>query len=213
MQKASPTRMNLLVLKAQVESARKGLDLLRSKREALVREFFSAMDTVIASRDLLRRMMAAAMNSLAVSLGLDGRAVVQSAAFAAQRDIPVEVVEKNIWGVRFPEIRHRSVIRATDTRGYAVTGVSSYTNTAARDFEKVLDQVLRIISVEMRLKRLGGEIKKTTRRINALTEIVLPGLQCQIRAIRFALEEREREDIFRMKRFKGKHAADRPMKT
>ena len=206
MQKASPTRMNLLVLKTQVESARKGLDLLRSKREALVREFFSAMDTVIASRDLLRSMMEAAMNSLAVSLGLDGRAAVQSAAFAAQRDIPVELVEKNIWGVRFPEIRHRSVIRSADARGYAVTGVSSYTNTAARDFEKVLDQVLKIISVEMRLKRLGGEIKKTTRRINALTEIVLPGLQYQIRSIRFALEEREREDIFRIKRFKEKHA-------
>ena len=206
MQKASPTRMNLLVLKTQVESARKGLDLLRSKREALVREFFSAMDTVIASRDLLRSMMEAAMNSLAVSLGLDGRAAVQSAAFAAQRDIPVELVEKNIWGVRFPEIRHRSVIRSADARGYAVTGVSSYTNTAARDFEKVLDQVLKIISVEMRLKRLGVEIKKTTRRINALTEIVLPDLKLQIRAIRFALEEREREDIFRMKRFKRKQA-------
>jgi V/A-type H+-transporting ATPase subunit D len=205
-EKQSPTRMNLLILKAHVESARKGLDLLRSKREALVREFFSAMDSVVASRDLLRRMMEGAMNSLAVALGLDGRAAVQSAAFAAQRDIPVELVEKNIWGVKFPEIRHRSVIRSADARGYAVTGVSSYTNTAARDFEKALDQVLKIISVEMRLKRLGGEIKKTTRRINALTEIVLPDLKFQIRAIRYALEEREREDIFRMKRFKEKHA-------
>ena len=49
---------------------------------------------------------------------------------------------------------------------------------------------------------VGSEIKKTTRRINALTEVVLPNLQRQIRIIRFALEEREREDIFRMKRFK-----------
>lgn len=208
MEKQSPTRMNLLILKAQAESARKGLDLLRSKREALVREFFSAMDTVVASRDLLRRMMEGAMNSLAVALGLDGRAAVQSAAFAAQRDIPVELVEKNIWGVKFPEIRHQSVIRSADARGYAITGVSSHTNTAARDFEKGLDQALKIISVEMRLKRLGGEIKKTTRRINALTEIVLPDLQRQIRAIRFALEEREREDIFRMKRFKRKQSAN-----
>lgn len=208
MQKASPTRMNLLILKAQVESGRKGLGLLRSKREALVREFFSAMDTVVASRDLLRQRMEGAMNSLAVALGLDGRAAVQSAAFACQRDIPIEMVERNIWGVRFPEIHPRSVIRTIDARGYAVPSVSSYTSTAARDFEKVLDQVLKIISVEMRLKRLGEEIKKTTRRINALTEIVLPDLKLQIRAIRFALEEREREDIFRMKRFKEKQAVE-----
>ncbi|MBI3995712.1 MAG: V-type ATP synthase subunit D [Nitrospirae bacterium] len=207
MQKASPTRMNLLILKGQVESARKGLDLLRSKREALVREFFSTLDTVVASRDLLRSLMEGGMNSLAVALGRDGRAVVESAAFAAHRDIPVELVEKNIWGVKFPEIRHPGVIRSADARGYAVTGVSSYVNTAARDFERALDQALKIISVEMRLKKIGEEIKKTTRRINALTEIVLPELHFQIRSVRFALEEREREDIFRMKRFKEKHAA------
>jgi len=196
--------MNLLILKARVGSTRKGLDLLRSKREALVREFFSAMDTVVASRDLLRRMMEGAMNSLAVALGLDGRAVVESAAFAARRDIPFELVERNVWGVTFPEIQCRSVVRSADARGYAVPSVSGYTNTAARDFEKVLDQILKIISVEMRLKKIGEEIKKTTRRINALTEIVLPELRYQIRTIRFALEEREREETFRMKRFKEK---------
>jgi V/A-type H+/Na+-transporting ATPase subunit D len=206
MEKQSPTRMNLLILKGRVESSRKGLDLLRSKRGALVREFFSAMETVIASRDLLRNLMEGAMRSLAVAIGLDGRAVVQSAAMAAQRDIPIELTEKNIWGVRFPEVRHPIVLRSVDARGYAMTGVSGYINTASRDFEKVLDQILKIISVEMRLKKIGGEIKKTTRRINALTEIVLPGLQLQIRAIRFALEEREREEIFRMKRFKEKQA-------
>ncbi|MBI3597561.1 MAG: V-type ATP synthase subunit D [Nitrospirae bacterium] len=207
MQKASPTRMNLLILKARVGSVRKGLDLLRSKREALVREFFSTMDTVITSRDFLRRMMDGAMNSLSIALGLDGRAVVQSAAFATHRDIPFELAEKNIWGVKFPEIRYPSVIRSADARGYAVPSVSGYANTAARDFERVLDQILKIISVEMRLKKIGEEIKKTTRRINALTEIIVPDLQVQIRTIRFALEEREREEIFRMKRFKEKHAA------
>lgn len=205
MEKQSPTRMNLLILKARVESSRKGLELLRSKREALVREFFSAMDAVIASRDLLRNLMEGAMRSLAVAIGLDGRAVVQSAALASRRDIPIELIEKNIWGVRFPEVRHPSVLRSVDARGYAMTGVSGYINTASRDFEKVLDQILKIISVEMRLKKIGGEVKKTTRRINALTEVVLPGLQLQIRGIRFALEEREREEIFRMKRFKERH--------
>ncbi|MBI3610319.1 MAG: V-type ATP synthase subunit D [Nitrospirae bacterium] len=206
MQKAGPTRMHLLILKTQEESARKGLDLLRSKREALVREFFSAVDTVVASRDLLRRSMEGAMSALGVALGLDGRAAVESATFAAHRDIPIELTEKNIWGVKFPDIQYKSVIRSGDARGYSVAGVSSYANTAARDFERVLDQILKIISVEMRLKKIGDEIKKTTRRINALTEIVLPDLRLQIRAIRFALEEREREETFRMKRFKGKQA-------
>lgn len=204
MEKASPTRMNLLVLKAQVEVAQKGLELLRSKREALVREFFAVMKKVISIRDTLRGTLQGAMNALSVALGMEGRAAVESAAFATRRDLPVELTEKNIWGVRFPDIRYQTVVRSSDARNYALFSVSSYTNTAAREFEKALDIVLQIISVEMRLKKIGSEIKKTTRRINALTEVVLPDLQRQIRTIRFALEEREREDIFRMKRLKEK---------
>lgn len=204
MEKASPTRMNLLILKDQVEVAQKGLELLRSKREALVREFFAIMKKVISIRDTLRGALQGAMNALSVALGMEGRAAVESTAFATRRDLPVELTEKNIWGVRFPDIRYQTVVRSSDARNYALFSVSSYTNTAAREFERTLDIVLQIISVEMRLKKIGSEIRKTTRRINALTEVVLPNLQRQIRTIRFALEEREREDIFRMKRFKEK---------
>ncbi len=202
MEKASTTRMNLLTLKDQVDVAQKGLDLLRSKREALVREFFAIMDKVISTRDQLRATLQGAMNALSVAEGMEGRAAVESTAFAARRDLPVELTEKNIWGVRFPDIEYQAVVRSSDARNYALSSVSSHTNTAAREFEKTLEVVLKIISVEIRLKKIGSEIKKTTRRINALTEIVLPNLQRQMRIIRFALEEREREDIFRMKRFK-----------
>lgn len=203
MEKASPTRMNLLILKAQREVAQRGLELLRSKREALVREFFAVMDKVVASRDQLQNTLQGAMNALSVALGMEGRAGVQSAALATRRDLPVELTEKNVWGVRFPDIEYQTVVRSSDARGYALSGVSSHTNTAAREFEKTLDAILKIISVEMRLKKIGNEIKKTTRRINALTEIVLPEIQRQIRSIRFSLEEREREDTFRMKRLRG----------
>ena len=202
MEKISPTRMNLLTLKARRDVAQQGLELLRSKREALVREFFAVMDRVISSRDQLRNILQRAMNALSVALGLEGRSAVQSAAMAAKRDLPVKLTERNVWGVRFPDIEYQTVVRSADARGYSLSGVSSHTNAAAREFEKTLDAVLKIISIEMRLKKIGSEIKKATRRINALTEIVLPDIQRQMRTIRFALEEREREDIFRMKRLK-----------
>jgi V/A-type H+-transporting ATPase subunit D len=63
--------------------------------------------------------------------------------------------------------------------------------------------ILRSVSVELRLKKLGTEIKKVTRRINALNEVIIPALTREVRQIRQALEEREREDLFRMKRFKS----------
>lgn len=198
----SATRTELMLLKAGEEAAREGLSLLRGKREALVAELFSVVDEAVSARDVLSRTLLRAEDALAVSLGADGRAGVASAAFAARRDIPVSLVEKNLWGVRFPEIEARGVVRAADARGYAFPSVSSATNAAAREFEKALEAAIGIVSYEGRLRRMGAEVRKATRRINVLTEAVLPRLMGRMRAVRLALDEREREGVFRMKRFK-----------
>lgn len=195
--------MNLLLLKRQIEAAERGLALLRSKREALVREFFAVVGRAAERRDELEAAMAQARSSLVVALGMEGRAPLRSAGFAAQRNVPIELTERNVWGVRFPDLRHAPVARTADARGYAISGVSTYIDETARRFETVLELILRSVSVELRLKKLGAEIKKVTRRINALEEIVVPSLKRQVREIRRTLEEREREDLFRMKRFKS----------
>ena len=51
---------------------------------------------------------------------------------------------------------------------------------------------------------LGEEVKKTNRRINALNEYLLPKLRGEVRKISRVLEEREREDTFRLKKIKKK---------
>ena len=66
----------------------------------------------------------------------------------------------------------------------------------------MVDAVVTIASSEIRLKRVGEEIKVDTRRINALEEILTPSMQNGIKTIERVLEEREREDIYRLKRFK-----------
>ena len=198
----SPTRMNLLLLKAQERATLDGLSLLRSKREALVRELFGIMEQAVASRDLFSETLRGALVSLAVSLGTEGRAGVESAAFAARRDVPLSLEEKSVFGVRYLDLRWRGAVRSADARGYAFSGVAGSTIAASREFEKALEVVLRVVSVETRLKKIGAEISKATRRVNTFSEVIVPRLQRRIRGIRLALEEREREDVFRMKRFK-----------
>jgi len=198
------TRMNLLLLKRQIQVAERGLELLRSKREALVREFFTMMDRVIESREKMEHAMGQALSSLALALGMEGRAPLRSAGYAAKRNLPIEVTERNVWGVRFPDLHYTPLVRSLDARGYAPSAVSSYIDETAHRFEIVLELILRGIVVEMRLKKLGSEIKRVTRRINALNEVMIPLLRREVRKIRQVLEEREREDLFRMKRFKGK---------
>jgi V/A-type H+-transporting ATPase subunit D len=198
--------MNLLQLKRQVQIAARGLELLRSKRETLTREFFAAMERVAESRGQMDASAERAISALTRALGLEGRAALRSAGYAARRHLPIELTERNVWGVRFLEARHGPVVRAVDARGYAITGVSIFVDDTARRFEEMVELILRGVSVELRLKRLGIEIKKVTRRINALNEVVIPALTREVRAIRQALDEREREDLFRMKRFKQRQA-------
>jgi V/A-type H+-transporting ATPase subunit D len=203
-EQASATRTELLSLSAREGGARKGLELLRSKRKALVRELFAAMDQAVSGRGRLDEAMGRATGALAIALGTDGMAGVASAAFAAHREIPVALVERNVWGVRFPEIRCPDLARRSDERGYALSAVPAATNDAARAFEEALEAVFRVLDEEARLRRIGAEVRRTTRRVNALTEVVIPGLRARIRAIRLALEEREREDVYRQKRFKSR---------
>ncbi|NGZ10748.1 MAG: V-type ATP synthase subunit D [Nitrospira sp. LK70] len=196
------TRMNLLLLRRRIEVAQRGLALLHSKREALVREFFAVMDRMVDGRGEMESVMGQALSSLTLALSMEGRASLRSAGYAARRRLSIELTERNVWGVRFPEVHYGPVIRAFDARGYAVSWVSAHIDETARRFEQVLELALRNISVEMRLKKLGSETKKVTRRINALHEVMIPALTREIRNIRQTLEEREREDLFRMKRFK-----------
>jgi len=194
--------MNYLLLKDQEGAARGALGLLRSKREALARELFAIADQAVLTRDAFSETIQRATWALAVSLGLEGRADVESAAFAARREIPVSFAEQVFWGVRFPEVRWHGIVRTADARGYFFPGVPGSIHAAAREFEKTLEAVFQVVAVEARFKKIGEEIGKSTRRINVLNEVILPGLQARIRSILLSLEEREREDIFRMKRFK-----------
>jgi V/A-type H+-transporting ATPase subunit D len=202
---ASPSRMNLLLLKDQEREARGALELLRGKREALARELFAIAEHAVATRDAFEETIRRATWSLAISLGQEGRADVESAAFAARREIPVSISERSFWGIRVPEIRWQGIVRPADARGYSFSGVAAATQAAALEFEKALEAVLEVVAVETRFKKIGLEIGKSTRRINVLNEVILPGLRGRMRSILLALEEREREDVFRMKRFKGRN--------
>lgn len=202
MERPSPTRTNLTALRRRIEITRRGLDLLRGKRDALVREFLAVMKRVVAGRDAVDAAMREATDRLVVAWGLEGRSALVSAALRRATPVSVEIEARNVWGVRVPDVRYRPLVRRADA-GLAPAQVE----VAADAFEHALDLILGNLSPHILLKRLGGEIKRTTRRINALNEVVLPALSRQVREIRLALEERDREEVFRTKRFRVREVA------
>ena len=82
--------------------------------------------------------------------------------------------------------------------------MSSRIDETADKFERILDVIIEYADIETRLKRLGEEIQKTNRRVNALEQITVPALREQVAYIRQTLDERAREDLFRLKKVKKK---------
>jgi len=200
----SATRMNLMLRKEQARGAAEGATLLKSRREALLKEFLAATDTVLASRMELERRCRDAVNDLHLSRGREGPEALRSAALPAERPLGIEMSERHVWGIPLPVIRTRGFLRSPETRGYGVAGTAQSIEEAAEAYEQVLQQALESAMEEVRLQRIGGEIRKTSRRVNALEQILIPSLRREIRTMTAQLEERAREDIFRLKRLKAR---------
>lgn len=207
MENVSPTRMNLLARKGQVSLARQGVDLLKKKRDALVSEFFSVVRSNLGSRQRLNAASQEAVDLLNLAVGQEGRPSLESLGMAGRRDIDLEVSERNVWGIKIPEIGGPSLRRKEFERGFNPASASARSLGASSLFEEVLDLMVEVAGSETRIKKLGSEIKKTTRRVNALEQVVIPRILREISYIKSVLEQREREDIFRLKMIKGKSTA------
>lgn len=205
MEEVRPTRSELLERKQQITLAEQGMDLLKQKRDALLIEFMSVMDETLRLSSDLQRTTNEAQYSLAVAKAVDGTVSVRSAAFATRGEVTIDMTGTKIMGIAVPVVtKGESPLRTSFTRGYAITGVSSRIDETADKFERILDVIIEYADIETRLKRLGEEIQKTNRRVNALEQITVPQLREQVAYIRQALDERAREDLFRLKKVKKK---------
>ena len=205
MEEVRPTRSELLERKQQIALAEQGMDLLKQKRDALLIEFMGVMDETLRLSESLQKTVAEAQYSLAVAKAVDGTVTLRSAGMATKSEIVVEMTGTKIMGVSVPVVtKGESPIRSSFTRGYAVTGVTSRVDETADKFERILDVIIEYADIETRLKRLGEEIQKTNRRVNALEQVTVPGLKEQVSYIRQTLDERAREDLFRLKKVKKK---------
>jgi V/A-type H+-transporting ATPase subunit D len=205
MEEVRPTRSELLERRSQIQLAQQGMDLLKQKRDALLIEFMSVMDETLRLSSQLQKATAEAQYSLAVAKSVDGNVAVRSVGMATKGDISVDMTGTKIMGISVPVVtKGESPVRSSFTRGYSITGVSSRIDETADKFERILDVIIEYADIETRLKRLGEEIQKTNRRVNALEQITVPSLKEQVNYIRQTLDERAREDLFRLKKVKKK---------
>ncbi|GAA5437783.1 V-type ATP synthase subunit D [Deinococcus sp. A31D244] len=201
----SPTRSAMLASKASLKTAQSGADLLKRKRDALIGEFFALVKDALAAREELAGVSKGAYTSLFSAKAWDSPEAVESLSLAGSGDYAVDMQIVSIYGVKVPKIE---IPERTNTATFSPINVGARTIQAATDFGGVLEAIVKVAATETKLRRIGEEIKKTSRRVNALEQIRIPGIQDDIRFIRGVLDQREREASFTLKKIKAKLEAE-----
>jgi len=201
-EQVNPTRMELIKKRAQIKLAEQGRDLLREKMDALIQEFFHIMVSVSKSREELEIASTSAQRSLYIARAVDDPVTLKSASFATKRAVTLDIRGKNIMGVPVPLVERKTVTKSVLERGYSLIGTSGRIDEVAEKYEAKLDLIIELAETETSLRRLGDEIQMNRRRVNALEQVLIPELKRQAKYIKIAIEEKEREDLFRLKKVK-----------
>jgi V/A-type H+-transporting ATPase subunit D len=198
-----PTRTNLLLLKEKARSVTGSVGILTARRLALICEILAISTPFLQSRAEVKKAYTRALTEMALGNGLEGDDFVGSLPMGTARDVGVEVGERNVMGLRYREIQIRGEVRRPpDERGYDCRFTTPHLEEAIGLFEEIVAEMLDIAAFVVKMKRLGEEVVRVTRRIRVLEERVLPGLRSDIREIAHYIGERERESFYRLKRFK-----------
>lgn len=188
------TKNNLMAQKKSLELAKTGYDLMDKKRTILVREMMAMQQKASdIQKDIDNAYIQAyaALEKATVTLG-----DCSEYAQCVPVDDSVSLRLRNVMGVEIPEI---SIEGGSPYIYYGMNETNSQLDEAFIQFEKVKRLTVELIQIESGVMRLSQAVKKTQKRTNALSNIMIPKFTSTIKFISDALDEKEREDFTRLK--------------
>jgi len=203
LQKVNPTRMNLINLKRRVAMARKGYGILKRKREVLVMEFLKMLKMSKNDISYLNAIMEKAYKGVAIASAYIGNFELEEVAMHMDEAEPIKITIKNIMGVRVPEISRANRQAVVN---YNIISTNIAADDISSDFSNAMNVMIDVAQREQGLKRIVIEIDKTKRRVNALQNVVIPGIMSQSKYIAMHLEEMDRDTFSALKHVKKRLA-------
>ena len=197
----APTRTNLIRLKKELRFAKEGYEILDRKREALTTELVSVAKEADAVQKEVWALLQRAYDGMEKARLLMGSDHVEWASLAVNKTVDVKLKLRGIMGVAIPSIEARG---EPPKLLYSPDGTAAVLDEASTAFRDVLLRIPQLAMLTATVWRLANELRKTQRRVNALQHIFIPQYKDQIDFIVSSLEEREREETFRLKWLKTK---------
>lgn len=197
-----PTRMELLALRKRRNIAERGRDLLREKLDALMIEFFESVRNISALRERSHALLEEAYALFIETQMIHGSAKLEQLSIGVEDRFDLEAETRNVIGVTLPDMQLK--VSPLKSAPYNLLATSARLDDATMKMAEALKAIAELSSAEAATRKLAEAIASTKRRVNSLDYIIIPRILGSIRYIQMHLEEREREDFFRLKRIKSR---------
>jgi V/A-type H+-transporting ATPase subunit D len=198
---ARATRLNLLRSRKRLGRVREGEDLLRRKREALVRELLQHAGAAVDDRERISRAASAAYPALVEALAAEGRATLVASGEPAV-ELPITMRTTQVWGLSVGSVEQAPrVERTLEARGTHPGPTAAATIEASEAFETLVQLLLEAAPRDVLLRTLGRSVAQASRQVRALERRVEPALASAVTRMTSLLDEREREEHVRLRRF------------
>ncbi len=200
-QEYSPTKANLLKSRENLAFSRKGFSLLDKKRTVLIREVMSLVEKANAIQLLVQEQFEEGYKALQVVNMTIGINNVEEIALSIPKDENFEILYRSIMGLEVPKVEYEKL---RDYPTYSFYRTNPAMDIAVKKFLEIKYLIYDLAEIENSVYKIAMEIKKTGKRANALDKIQIPRYEETVKYIQDVLEEKEREDFFRLKKVKDR---------
>ena len=191
-----PTKIELARLKRRLKLATRIQKIVKDRLSILIMEFLQTVKECTSVKEKLLVDFREAYKALSVTTGYHGYAFLEKELLASEMALKINSFTRNVAGVKIPvfEMEDTGTSSARDT-----LDTSSLVDNSAKLSRECLKTAIELAELQNSLNLLGAEINKVKRVNNALEYIVIPGLDATIKYLTMKFEERDREEVARLK--------------
>jgi len=200
-QSVAPTKSSLLRAKATLSFSMKGFELLDKKRNVLIQEMMGLTGRAKSIQQRISELIVEAYQVLQFAEVTMGSSAVAEIAMSVPEEDRYKVLLRSVMGVEIPTVVFQ---KKPQEASFGFFRTNPALDLAVMRFNELRYLMYELAEIETSIYKLVIEIKKTQKRANALDKIQIPKYREIVKFISDVLEEKEREDFFRLKKVKAK---------
>jgi V-type H+-transporting ATPase subunit D len=207
MSEVPPTRMNEQVFKGKKKAAQSGHGLLKKKADALKMKFREYAKQIAETKSGMAADSSSAFFSLTQAEYAAGNFKQKVSEGSMTARIRVGAGIDNVAGVKLPVFTYYETGAATDNASLGLVGGGKKIQMVREKYSALLQNLIKLASLQTSFVTLDEALKVTNRRVNALENVTIPKIDKTLDYIARELDELEREDFTRLKLVQEKKKA------